>query len=388
MDCSRPWTLPSPIPGPRPASASRGALGVDAVAAVGDAQRDVVAEVDALDRHQAALGLALHPVADRVLHQRLQREHRQHRLQHLGVDLDAHRQPLAEPRLLEPQVLLHVAQLVGDRHVRALARERVADELGELGQQLARLLRARVDERGDGGERVVDEVRRDLGPQRAQLGAREPLALRLHLAQLDHRRHQRRRLADHARLLQPQPAGPVVERDERADAAVAHHERRDDRRAQRAARLLAVQARLDPHAVVAHLAGQRGQAVAGVVVVGAEAVEHEQLARRRRARPPPLRSASAGAARRPRRRARGRGAGAAAATWRRARRPASPSSTGPARAARARDASPRPARPRAPVPGAHPARRPPSPPSIDTSCRPDGPPFVVPQTPFVAQIDL
>ena len=48
----------------------------------------------------------------------------------------------AEPRLLEPQVLLHVAQLVGHRDVSVLTRERVADELGELGQQLARLLRA------------------------------------------------------------------------------------------------------------------------------------------------------------------------------------------------------------------------------------------------------
>ena len=157
----------------------------------------------------------------RVLHQRLEREHRHDRLQHLGVDLHAHAQPLAEARLLEPQVLLHVAQLVGHRHVCALARERIADELRELGQQLARLLRARVDEGGDGGERVVDEVRRDLGAQRTQLGAREPLALRLHLAQLDHRRHQRGGLAHHAGLLEPQPAGAVVERHQRPDAAIA-----------------------------------------------------------------------------------------------------------------------------------------------------------------------
>ena len=59
------------------------------------------------------LGLALDAVAHRVLHQRLQREHGQHGLQHLGVDLHAHLQPLAEARLLEPQVLLDVAQLVG-----------------------------------------------------------------------------------------------------------------------------------------------------------------------------------------------------------------------------------------------------------------------------------
>ena len=102
------------MPGPAPASASRRALRVDARAVVGHAQRDVVAEVDPLDRHQPALGLALDPMAHRVLHQRLEREHRQHGLQHLGVDLHAHRQPVPEARLLEPQVLLHVAQLVGD----------------------------------------------------------------------------------------------------------------------------------------------------------------------------------------------------------------------------------------------------------------------------------
>ena len=97
-----------------------------------------------------------------------------------GVDLHSHLQALAEAGPLEVQVLLHVVQLVGERDVGALARERVAGELGELGQQLARLLGPRVDVAGDRGQRVVDEVRRDLRPQRAQLGAREPLPLLLH----------------------------------------------------------------------------------------------------------------------------------------------------------------------------------------------------------------
>jgi hypothetical protein len=133
-----------------------------------------------------------------------------------------------------------------------------------------------VDERGDGGERVVDEVRGDLRAQRRQLGARQPLALRLHLRQLDHRRHQRGRLADHPGLLEPQTARPVVERHQRADAPVADHERRHDRRSQRAAGVLAVQLRLHPHPVVARLARQLGEGVAGPVVVAAEPVERQQ----------------------------------------------------------------------------------------------------------------
>ena len=143
----------------------------------------------------------------------------------------------------------------------------------------------RVDERRHGGERVVDEVRGDLRAQRRQLGARQPLALRLHLRQLDHRRHQRGRLADDPRLLEPQPARPVVERHQRADAPVADHERRDDRRAQRAAGVLAVQLRLHSHPVVARLARQLGEGVAGPVVVAAERRRTRAAARRRRARP-------------------------------------------------------------------------------------------------------
>ena len=82
-------------------------------------------------------------MAHRVLDQRLQRQHRHDGLKHLGRDLEPHVEPIAEARTLEAQVLLDVVQLVGERHVGALAAERVARELGELGQQLARLLRAR-----------------------------------------------------------------------------------------------------------------------------------------------------------------------------------------------------------------------------------------------------
>ena len=102
-----------------------------------------------------------------------------------GATLTRTSQPVAEARLLEPQVLLDVVQLVGQRHVGAVAAERVAGELGELGQQLARLLGLVWIEFGHRGQRVVDEVRRDLGAQRAQLGLREPLLLRGQRRQLD-----------------------------------------------------------------------------------------------------------------------------------------------------------------------------------------------------------
>jgi hypothetical protein len=183
---------------------------------------------------------------------------------------------VAEARLLEPQILLHVLQLVGERDVGPLAREGVADEVGELGQQLARLLRARVDERRDGGQRVVDEVRRDLGAQRAQLGDRQPLALRVELRQLDHGRDERRRLPDDPRVLDPDAALLLVERHDAADARVADPQRRDDRRAQRAALERARDPALELHAVAAARLGEGPQRVAGPVVIGARPVAGEQ----------------------------------------------------------------------------------------------------------------
>jgi hypothetical protein len=124
-------------------------------------------------------------------------------------------------------------ELVGERDVGALAAERVARELGELGQQLARLLGLGVDVAGDRGERVVDEVRRDLRAQRAQLGAREPLALLLELLELELRADEARRLGDRARVVGVTGAARV-QRDERADELAADDQRRRDRGAERA----------------------------------------------------------------------------------------------------------------------------------------------------------
>jgi hypothetical protein len=139
---------------------------------VAHGQLDVGVEVRADDLQAARPGGGLDAVAHRVLDERLQREHRHDRGQHLGRDVDAHLEAVAEARPFEPQVLLDVVQLVGQRHVGAVAAERVAGELGELGQQLTRLVGARVDRVRHGGERVVDEVRRDLRAQRAELGVR------------------------------------------------------------------------------------------------------------------------------------------------------------------------------------------------------------------------
>ena len=212
----------------------RGPLGRHADAVVAHAQHDVLAGVAPGDR-DVPVAAALDAVADRVLDQRLQRQHRHDDLQHLGRDLDPHRELVAEAGALEPQVPLHVVELVGERHVGVLAAERVARELGEVAEELARLLRRGVDVSRHRRERVVDEVGRDLRPQRAQLGARKALALGLELGELDLRRHQARRLLDRARVLRGQASPAREEGHERPRARAPDDQRRDDRRAEGAA---------------------------------------------------------------------------------------------------------------------------------------------------------
>ena len=180
-------TLPSPTWAPDRWASSRswwGRLGVHADAVVLHDDHALGARVLGGDRDRAAVGLARQPVPHGVLDQRLQGQERQHHRQHLGRDLELDVQPVAEAGLLQPDVALDVGELVLQRGELARRTERVAGEVGELDEQLAGPHRVGADERGDGGERVVDEVRGDLRAQRADLGPVEPGARLVELGQL------------------------------------------------------------------------------------------------------------------------------------------------------------------------------------------------------------
>ena len=116
-------------------------------------------------------------MANGVLHQRLDRHGGHDRRQCLGSDINGDVQAVAKPGLLEAQVPLNVLELLAQRHIRAPVAEQVARELGEIDQKLARLLGAGVNVARHRCQRVVDEVRGNLGPQRAQLRLRNPLLL-------------------------------------------------------------------------------------------------------------------------------------------------------------------------------------------------------------------
>ena len=102
-----------------------------------------------------------------------------------GRDPQRHLEPVAEAGLLEQQVALDGAELLGERRVLAVAAEGVAGEVGELQQQLAGPVGVGADEAGDRAERVVDEVRADLGPQGAHLGLHQPGAGGVELGELE-----------------------------------------------------------------------------------------------------------------------------------------------------------------------------------------------------------
>ena len=153
---------------------------VGARAVVLDGDQRVGAVVGGGDRDGAPTSAsAVEAVPHRVLDERLHDEERHRDRQHLGRDPQRDPQPVAEAGLLEHEVALGVAQLVGQRGELAAAAQRVPGEVGELEQQLARPVGIGPGERRDRGERVVDEVRADLGAQRPQLGLGQHPALRV-----------------------------------------------------------------------------------------------------------------------------------------------------------------------------------------------------------------
>ena len=121
------------------------------------------------------------PCADRVLEQRLQDERRHLALERALVDRPLDLQARAEPHLFDVEEPLGQRQLLG--HGNALLRAHAQRRAQELGQQQAhapRRGRVAAGQRADRVQAVVEEVRIDLRPQRAQLGvAGEHLQLEL-----------------------------------------------------------------------------------------------------------------------------------------------------------------------------------------------------------------
>ncbi len=98
--------------------------------------------------------LALQPVPDRVLHQRLDAQERHRHGQHLGRDPQRDLQLVAEAGPLQGEVAVDRAQLLGEGGVVAVPPEGVAGEVGEVDQELPGPLRVGPHERGDRREEL------------------------------------------------------------------------------------------------------------------------------------------------------------------------------------------------------------------------------------------
>lgn len=102
-------------------------------------------------------------VRDRVLHQRLQHQPRYLRVQHLGRDLAAETQAIAQPHLFDADVAIDDAEFLAQRGVLLPRRlQAVAQQTAELHQHAVGGVDVVVDHLGDRIERVEQEVRIEL----------------------------------------------------------------------------------------------------------------------------------------------------------------------------------------------------------------------------------
>ena len=106
---------------------------------------------------------------DRVLDERLQDQPRHFGVERLGIDLELDRQAILEARLLDLEVLLQELQLLLQRDAgRAGAIERQAQQIAQAADHAIGGVGIRVHERRDRVQRVEQEMRLQLGLERAQ----------------------------------------------------------------------------------------------------------------------------------------------------------------------------------------------------------------------------
>ena len=145
-------------------------------------QQAAVGENAAAQGHGAAADAWLEAMLDRVLDQRLQQHAGDDDGQRLFGDLLDDAQFFAEADDLDVEVVVGEGELVGERDERLAVLQQHAQDVGQLDDHLARQFRLRTHERGDGVERVEEEVRIDLALQRVQARLHQQAALLFQLA--------------------------------------------------------------------------------------------------------------------------------------------------------------------------------------------------------------
>ena len=144
---------------------------------------------------------------DRVLDERLHEERRHPHRTRVGRHVDRDDELVAESRLLEVEIALHVSQLLLERHELRGARELRAHVVGKREHEASGAVGVGAHERGDRVERVEHEVRLHLRLERGRRRTGELRELQLRrelvaeaLEQVDRRLVERRscgRVDDH-----------------------------------------------------------------------------------------------------------------------------------------------------------------------------------------------
>ena len=119
--------------------------------------------------HRAAFVPAQNAVFDGVFHDGLDAERWDGKIRRLQVEID--RDPAPKAQFFQRNVGLDMAQFVleGDRAACRQGRKIMPQIFGEIVERLLRFLGIDWDQRGDRGDRIVDEMRFDLGEHQGDL---------------------------------------------------------------------------------------------------------------------------------------------------------------------------------------------------------------------------
>ena len=160
-------------------AAQRGAAVAHAHAVVGHFDEIRSPSSAAAQRDRAAMDARLKSMLDAVLDERLQQDAGHQNLERARIDLLFHAQLVgAEADHLDVEIIVGKLQLLAQRNVGVMVLEQGAQNVGQLDGHLAGQLRLAAHQRGDGVERIEEEMGIDLALQGVKAGFKQqPLLL-------------------------------------------------------------------------------------------------------------------------------------------------------------------------------------------------------------------
>jgi hypothetical protein len=126
--------------------------------------------------HVAAQACRCDAMLHRVFHEGLNDQRRHANLPQAGGHVDGDPQPMLEAFALDVQIRFDEIELASERRELALRSQHRAQQRRQAHERLERPRRRCLNEVADGGQRIEQEMRIDLSPERSQLGFTRELA--------------------------------------------------------------------------------------------------------------------------------------------------------------------------------------------------------------------